>query len=232
MRTLRPEATPGLGWGVVSPIDLWGPGVRDWDARPPTVDTLAGVDEVGRGCLAGPVVAAAVVLPPGAVLQGLADSKVLTPACRERLAAEIRAMAVSWAVASVEADEIDILNIAQATLEAMTRAILQLAPPPELVLIDGLLTPPGLPMPARAIVHGDRDVPVISAASVLAKVARDRIMREWEDRYPGYEFAKHKGYGTMVHRRLIARHGPSPLHRKTFAGVKEYLDGDRQGRLW
>jgi len=232
MRTLRRAARAGLGWGVVSPGDLWAPGAREWDARPPTVETLAGVDEVGRGCLAGPVVAAAVVLPPGAVLQGLADSKMLTPACRERLAAEIRATAVSWAVASVEAPEIDTLNIAQATLEAMTRAILQLSPAPELVLIDGLLIPPGLPMAARAIVHGDRDVPVISAASVVAKVARDRIMREWECRYPDYEFAKHKGYGTMTHRRLIARYGPSPLHRKSFAGVKEYLEGDRQGRLW
>ena len=217
---------------MVSPADLWGPGRRDWDARPPTFETVAGVDEVGRGCLAGPVVAAAVVLPAGAVLQGLADSKLLTPACRERLAAEIRAVALSWAVASLEAPEIDALNIAQATLEAMARAILQLTPPPELVLIDGLLVPPGLPMPARAIVGGDRDVPVISAASVVAKVARDRIMREWERRYPAYEFGKHKGYGTMAHRRLIARYGPSPLHRKTFAGVKEYLDDGRQGRLW
>jgi ribonuclease HII len=200
--------------------------------RPPTESSVAGVDEVGRGCLAGPVVAAAVMLPEGTAIRGLADSKLLTPACRERLAAEIRATAVSWAIASVEAPEIDAINILQATLEAMTRAILQLAPPPALVLIDGNRIPRGLPVSARAVVHGDRDIPVISAASIVAKVARDRIMREWQDHYPAYRFAVHKGYGTNLHRSLIARLGPSPLHRLSFAGVKEHVQPAGQGTLW
>lgn len=233
MRRLRAAPSrPGPAWGLVSPTGLWGSGTFEWDVRPATRASVAGVDEVGRGCLAGPVVAAAVMLPAGAVLQGLADSKLLTPAARERLAVEIRAVAVSWAVASVEASEIDALNIARATLEAMARAILQLDPAPEVVLIDGKMLPPGLPMPARAIIHGDRDVPVISASSVLAKVARDRIMREWQAHYPAWRFAVHKGYGTNLHRSLIARYGPSPIHRLSFAGVKEYVRPSAQGTLW
>jgi len=233
MRSLRKvPARPGPAFCLVSPTGPWGIGSVEWEVRPPTEATVAGVDEVGRGCLAGPVVAAAVMLPAGVVLQGLADSKLLPPAERERLAAEIRRVAVSWAVASVEAPEIDALNIARATLAAMTRAVLQLTPVPSLVLIDGSMRPPGLPMPSRAVVHGDRDVPVISAASVVAKVARDRIMREWDGRYPAWQFAVHKGYGTMLHRSLIARHGPSPLHRLSFAGVKEYVGDPAQGSLW
>jgi ribonuclease HII len=233
MRRLRitpPRAAPI--WGLVSPTTLWGGGTLEWDLRPAMRASVAGVDEVGRGCLAGPVVAAAVTLPPGAVLQGLRDSKLLTPAARERLAVEIKTAAVSWAVAAVEAPDIDVLNIARATLEAMTRAILQLDPVPEAVLIDGQMIPRGLPMPARAVVHGDRDVPVISAASVIAKVARDRIMREWQARYPAWQFAVHKGYGTNLHRSLIARYGPSPIHRRSFAGVKEYVHPVTQGTLW
>jgi ribonuclease HII len=216
---------------LVSPTGLWGHGTFEWDLRPATRAAVAGVDEVGRGCLAGPVVAAAVTLPPGAVLQGLADSKLLSPPARARLAAEIKRVAISWAVASVEATEIDTLNIVRATLAAMARAILQLHPTPEIVLIDGRMIPAALPIPARAIVHGDRDVPVISAASVVAKVARDRIMCEWQSRLPAWQFAVHKGYGTNLHRSLIARHGPSPIHRMSFAGVKEYVDGAAQGRL-
>lgn len=232
MRTLRAAPSrPGPPWGLVSPTSVWGSGTCEWDVRPATRATIAGVDEVGRGCLAGPVVAAAVMLPEGIALRGLADSKLLTPAARERLAAEIRNRAVSWAIASVEATEIDALNILQATLEAMARAILQLAPPPELVLIDGKCIPRGLPVPARPVVHGDRDVPVISAASVVAKVARDRIMRDWQERYPDYRFAVHKGYGTYLHRSLIARYGPSPIHRLSFAGVREYVPST-QGTLW
>ncbi|MFB3818958.1 MAG: ribonuclease HII [Candidatus Methylomirabilales bacterium] len=233
MRRLREAPSrPGPAFCLVSPTGLWGRGTFEWDIRPPTEASVAGVDEVGRGCLAGPVVAAAVMLPPGVALQGLADSKLLTPPQRERLAADIRACAVSWAIASVEASDIDVLNIARATLEAMTRAILQLAPAPALVLIDGKMLPARLPMPARAIVHGDRDIPVISAASVIAKVARDRIMREWQAHYPAWCFAVHKGYGTNLHRSLIARHGPSPIHRLSFAGVKEYVNPSAQGSLW
>jgi ribonuclease HII len=193
---------------------------------------VAGVDEAGRGCLAGPVVAAAVVLPADAVWPGLTDSKLLRPGARERLAAAIRAVATAWAVAAVEAAEIDATDILRATLQAMGRAVCQLAPPPELVLVDGNVTPP-LPMPARAVVKGDRWVPAISAASILAKVTRDHIMETWALKLPAYGFARHKGYGTAVHLAAIARVGPSSIHRRTFAGVREHLAGAaRQGVLW
>jgi ribonuclease HII len=193
---------------------------------------VAGVDEAGRGSLAGPVVAAAVILPPGVVLPGLADSKLLTASARSRMAEAIEAVAMTWAVAAVEAAEIDATNILQATLRAMTEAVGKLSPLPRLVLVDGVAAP-RLPMPARAVVKGDRHVPVISAASILAKVARDRIMEAWAVRFPAYGFAQHKGYGTGAHRAAIARHGPSPVHRRTFAGVREHA-GDvlSQPRLW
>jgi ribonuclease HII len=190
------------------------------------------VDEAGRGCLAGPVVAAAVVLPPGVVLPGLTDSKLLTPRIRGRLAGEIRAVATAWAVAAVEASEIDATDILRATHRAMTLSVRQLAPAPELVLVDGNSTPP-LPMPARAVIGGDRRIASISAASILAKVARDRLMEDWGFQFPQYGFARHKGYGTPAHRAAIARYGPSPIHRRTFRGVREYAGGAAiQGRLW
>jgi ribonuclease HII len=193
---------------------------------------IAGVDEAGRGSLAGPVVAAAVILPPGAALPGLTDSKLLTPAARSRLADAIRAVARSWAVAAVEAEEIDLMDILRATLHAMVGAVRQLAPQPDLVLVDGNVVP-RLPMPARAIIQGDRRVPAISAASILAKVTRDRIMEGWAARFPAYGFARHKGYGTVAHRAAIAEHGPSPIHRLTFAGVREYAGkAGLQARLW
>jgi ribonuclease HII len=177
-------------------------------------------------------VAAAVILPPGAVLPGLADSKLLTPALRFRLAEAIHAVATAWAVAGVEAADIDATDILKATLAAMAEAVRQLAPQPELVLVDGS-TAPRLSIPARAVVHGDRCVPAISAASILAKVTRDRIMEGWAARFPDYGFAQHKGYGTAGHRAAIARHGPSPIHRRTFAGVREYAGKTvRQARLW
>lgn len=193
---------------------------------------VAGVDEAGRGSLAGPVVAAAVILPRGAVLPGLADSKLLTPAVRARLAGAIQAAATSWAIAAAEASEIDATDILRATLRAMAEAVRQLRPQPGLVLVDGNLTP-RLPVPARPVVRGDRCVPVISAASILAKVTRDRIMEGWGVRFPEYGFARHKGYGTAAHRAAIARHGPSPIHRRTFAGVREHAgDAVLQGTLW
>lgn len=193
---------------------------------------VAGVDEAGRGSLAGPVVAAAVILPPGAVLPGLADSKLLTASARSRMAEAIEAVAMTWAVAAVEAAEIDATNILRATLRAMAEAVGQLSPLPRLVLVDGGVAP-RLPMPARAVVKGDRHVPVISAASILAKVARDRIMEDWAIRFPVYGFAQHKGYGTDAHRAAIARHGPSAVHRRTFAGVREHLgEPVLQPRLW
>jgi ribonuclease HII len=187
------------------------------------------VDEAGRGSLAGPVVAAAVILPSRAVLPGLADSKLLTPAARSRLADAIQAIAITWGVAVVEAAEIDSTNILRATLRAMIEAVGRLSPLPRLVLVDGS-SAPRLPMPVRAVVRGDRRVPVISAASILAKVTRDRIMEEWAVRFPGYGFGQHKGYGTAAHRAAIERYGPSPLHRRTFAGVREHV-GEAEPQL-
>ena len=201
------------------------------DPLPPLgvpAERIAGVDEAGRGSLAGPVVAAAVILPADAVIPGLADSKLLRPAVRERLAEAIRAVAVAWHVAAVDAATIDATDILRATLQAMTHAVGGLAPAPSLVLVDGNITPP-LAMAARAIVQGDRRVAVISAASILAKVDRDRLMEAWGRQFPRYGFAQHKGYGTAEHRACIARYGPSPIHRRTFAGVCEYA---AQGSLW
>jgi ribonuclease HII len=201
-------------------------------ALPPDAGRVAGVDEAGRGSLAGPVVAAAVILPPDVVLPGLTDSKLLSPAARARLAVAIREVAVAYAVAAVEADEIDRRNILQATLAAMAQAVARLDPPPDFVLVDGNVIP-RLPVPARPIVKGDRLVPAISAASILAKVARDATMDAWALEFPAYGFAQHKGYGTEMHRAAIARCGPSLIHRKSFAGVREHLAGGRpQGSLW
>jgi len=193
-----------------------------WDVEVPAGSLVAGVDEAGRGSLAGPVVAAAVILPHDAVLPGLTDSKLLSPAVRSRLAEAIHAAATSWAVAAVEAADIDATDILRATLRAMAEAVRQLAPQPDLVLVDGNVVP-GLRMPARAIIQGDRRVPAISAASILAKVTRDRIMEDWAARFPAYGFARHKGYGTAAHCAAIAQHGPSPIHRRTFARVREYV---------
>ncbi len=198
----------------------------------PAGTSIAGVDEAGRGCLAGPVVAAAVVLPAKIALPGLTDSKLLTPAAREVLAPAIRAVAVAWAVAAVEAAAIDDTDIVRATFEAMRLAVCQLVPPPELILVDGNVTPK-LSLPARPVVKGDRLVAAISAASILAKVTRDHMMEAWGLQYPAYGFAQHKGYGTAEHLAVIAREGPSPIHRRTFAGVREYAPGAaRQGVLW
>jgi ribonuclease HII len=220
-------------------VSSWRPygngGVRGsgvWDVEVPASPLIAGVDEAGRGSLAGPVVAAAVILRHDVALPGLADSKLLTPAVRSRLAEAIHAAATSWAVAAVEAADIDATDILRATLRAMTEAVRQLGPQPDLVLVDGNAAP-RLPMPARAIIQGDRRVPAISAASILAKVTRDRIMEGWAVRFPAYGFAQHKGYGTVDHRAAIARHGPSPIHRRTFAGVREYAgEAGLQVPLW
>jgi ribonuclease HII len=193
---------------------------------------IAGVDEAGRGSLAGPVVAAAVILPDGVDLPGLTDSKLLSPARRSRLAVAIREVAVAHAVARVDAADIDAINILQATFRAMAEAVERLVPQPELVLVDGNALPP-LSVPARPIVRGDRLVPAISAASILAKVTRDAIMEAWAADYPAYGFAKHKGYGTADHRAMIARHGPSPIHRLSFAGVREHAGREAvQRSLW
>jgi len=181
---------------------------------------IAGVDEAGRGPLAGPVYAAAVILDPARPIAGLRDSKLLSAARREHLAVEIRASALAWAVASADVAEIDSLNILQATLVAMRRAVLALAPAPTEALIDGNQVP-RLTCPARAIVKGDRDVAAISAASILAKTARDAVLRELHTLYPLYGFAQNKGYGTPEHLAALAQHGPCDAHRRSFAPVSQ-----------
>ena len=187
-------------------------------------DTLliAGVDEVGRGPLAGPVIAAAVILDPARPIAGLADSKKLSPARRERLALSIRANALAWALGRAEVAEIDRLNIFQASLLAMRRAVEALPMTPDRVLVDGKHCPP-LACPCTAIVKGDATVPAISAASILAKVTRDAELRELHDRYPRYDFARHKGYPTAIHREALRRYGPCPEHRRSFAPVAAAL---------
>lgn len=191
---------------------------------------IAGVDEAGRGSLAGPVVAAAVVFPPDAAPEGLADSKTLAPSRRAELAARIRERAAGWALGQAAPAEIDRLNILQATLLAMRRALAGLAATrivPELALIDGNRCPSGLPFPARAVVRGDATVSAISAASILAKVCRDREMERLGRCWPQYGFADHKGYPTPVHLERMRRFGPSPVHRLTFGPVRRCQGADR-----
>ena len=186
-------------------------------------DLIAGVDEAGRGPLAGPVVVAAVILDPDRPISGLADSKVLSPARREKLALVIRAQALAFSVIEVGVDEIDDKNILHASLAGMSRALRALTPPAQFALIDGNQLPHDLPCAGRAIVEGDAIEPAISAASILAKVARDARMRELDMHYPGYGFAVHKGYPTAAHRAALARLGPSPQHRRSFAPVRQLL---------
>lgn len=176
---------------------------------------VAGVDEVGRGCLAGPVVAAAVVLDPERYTPGIADSKVLTADTRERLFDAIVRVAVCWSVATIDAAEIDRLNIHRASLEAMRQAVTSLQPPPGFVLVDGFRIP-DLVMPQRAIAGGDRRSTAIAAASILAKVTRDRFMCELHALDPRYGFDRHKGYATREHLDAVAKFGYSPVHRLTF----------------
>lgn len=187
-----------------------------------TLFPVAGVDEVGRGPLAGPVVAAAVVLDPARPVDGLDDSKALDAADRERLDALIRRKAVAWCVAEASIEEIDRLNILHASLLAMQRAVAGLACVPALVLVDGNRCP-ALETPSTAIVKGDSRVRCIAAASIIAKVARDRFMTEQDAVFPGFDFARHKGYGTAHHREALARLGATPLHRRSFTPVREAL---------
>jgi ribonuclease HII len=176
---------------------------------------VAGVDEVGRGCLAGPVVAAAVVLHPDRHVSGVSDSKLVPAAEREELYGEIIACALAWAVAEADPLEIDRINIHQASLRAMQRAILALAPLPDIVLVDAFRVP-DLPMAQRGVAHGDRRCSAIAAASIVAKVTRDRQMRELHDRDPRYGFDRHKGYATADHLDAVARYGYSEMHRRSF----------------
>jgi ribonuclease HII len=182
----------------------------------------AGVDEVGRGPLAGPVVAAAVILDPRRPIAGLADSKALSEPRRVALAAQIRAQAQAWALGSASVEEIDRLNILQASLLAMQRAVQALAVVPQLALVDGNRAP-ALVCPVRTVVRGDALIPAISAASILAKVTRDAQMLELEALYPGYGFGAHKGYPTAAHRAALARLGATPVHRRSFGPVRDLL---------
>jgi len=179
------------------------------------VEFVAGVDEVGRGCLAGPVMAGAVVLHPDRLVSGIADSKLLSADERERLFDEIVESALAWTVTRVEAAEIDRINIHRASLQAMREAVLALAPIPGFVLVDGFRIP-GLSMPQRALVGGDRRSSAIAAASILAKVTRDRVMVSLHAEDPRYGFDQHKGYATRQHLDAVARFGYSSVHRKTF----------------
>ena len=176
---------------------------------------VAGVDEVGRGCLAGPVVAAAVVLHPDRHIPGVCDSKAVPAAERERLYDAVVRHAIAWAVAEADPSEIDRINIHQASLRAMQRAILALAPLPDIVLVDAFRVPE-LPMPQRGVVHGDRRCSAIAAASIVAKVTRDRQMLELHRRDPRYGFDRHKGYATADHLDAVARFGYSDVHRRSF----------------
>lgn len=176
---------------------------------------VAGVDEVGRGCLAGPVVAAAVVLHPDRHIPWVSDSKVVPAEERERLHDRILRHAVAWAVGSADPTEIDLVNIHQASLRAMQRAVLALAPLPDIVLVDAFRVP-GLPMAQRGVMHGDRRCSAIAAASIVAKVTRDRVMRELHGRDPRYGFDRHKGYATADHLSALERFGYSDVHRRSF----------------
>ena len=189
---------------------------------------LAGVDEAGRGPLAGPVCAAAVILDPKRPIEGLADSKKLSAKKREALAPLIRERALAWAVAWAEPEEIDRVNILRATMNAMRRAVEGLGVEPDCVWVDGNRLP-DLPYPAEAIVKGDAKVPAISAASILAKTARDAKMREYAGEYPEYGFERHAGYGTKEHVAALEQYGPTPIHRKTFEPVKSLLRA-KEGR--
>jgi ribonuclease HII len=188
------------------------------------VRRIAGVDEAGRGPLAGPVVAAAVILRPRRPIDGIADSKVLSPAERSRLNIVIRREALCFGIGWADRAEIDALNILQATFLAMRRALLAMVLPPDHVIVDGNRLPSlegiGKALTARAVIGGDASEPSIGAASILAKTARDSFMDQMDVVYPAYSFASHKGYATKDHQRLLSLHGPCPLHRRSFEPVR------------
>ncbi|MBV7300083.1 ribonuclease HII [Enterovibrio paralichthyis] len=189
----------------------------------PDAKLIAGVDEVGRGPLVGAVVTAAVILDPNNPIEGLTDSKKLSDKKRAVLFEEIKEKALAWSLGRAEPEEIDDINILSATMLAMERAVAGLNIKPDFVLIDGNRVPKGLEIPAQAVVKGDLRVAEISAASILAKVVRDREMEELDAKYPQYGFAKHKGYPTKVHFEALTEHGAIPEHRKSFKPVKNAL---------
>jgi ribonuclease HII len=198
----RAQRTASL---LVRERELWAGGMT----------RIAGVDEVGVGPLAGPVVAAAVVFEPGSEIHGVDDSKKLSAERRMTLAVEIRRLAAAWSVVRVEAEEIDRINVLQASLTAMRRAVLLLDPRPEHVLVDGRAIPQ-LTIPQETWIKGDARCFAIAAASILAKTSRDAMMVGYDDEFPGYGFASHKGYPTAAHREAIRQLGPSPIHRQSF----------------
>jgi ribonuclease HII len=200
--------------------DRW---IHEKELRDAGHELVAGVDEAGRGPLAGPVVAAAVILSMDFSHAGVRDSKLLTARKREEMDAVIRKEALAWTVVSVGEREIERLNILQATLRAMRETVRRLRPPPGFLLVDAVKIP-DLDIPQRSIIKGDRLSVSIAAASILAKVERDRIMDEYHLRYPQYGFASHKGYGTARHREAIRLYGPCDAHRRSFRGVKEFCE--------
>ncbi|MBN2496379.1 MAG: ribonuclease HII [Deltaproteobacteria bacterium] len=219
MRRARPSSEPSPPPGdVVLRIEDW--------AREQGYRRITGVDEAGRGPLAGPVIAAAVLLPGDHGIEGLADSKKLSARHRERLDATIRERAAAWGLGRVDAGRIDAVNIRRASLLAMTQALAQLlqrGPATDIVIVDGLDPcdlPPGFPpVPVRAFKRADARCEAVSAASILAKVQRDAIMRAYHERWPSYGFDRHMGYPTAAHKRALAEHGPCAIHRRSFRGV-------------
>jgi len=195
---------------------------------PDELELAAGVDEAGRGPLAGPVYAAAVILDPARPIEGLRDSKKLTPEKREELAAIIKERALAWSIASSSSEEIDRTDILRATMRAMAEALEGLAVQPRCVLVDGNRTPPYRKAPVVTIVKGDDKVQCISAASILAKTAHDAVFDEYEREYPGYGFAQHKGYGTKEHIEAIAARGVLPVHRRTFEPIRSLIEQGRK----
>ena len=192
------------------------------DLRSQGYNLIAGTDEAGRGSLVGPVVIAAVILPPNFYLAKLNDSKKISAKVREKLFEEIKAVAISYSCVEVDVDEIDTLNIYQATIQGMIRAVAALTTKPDFVLTDAMKVDFG-EIPTRAIIHGDALSASIAAASIIAKVTRDRLADEWSKIYPQYGFEKNRGYGTKLHLDAIKKFGPTQIHRKTFNPVKEIL---------
>lgn len=224
MAAARWNEVPAAAGLEVVPL-AWVPetSLYDFDAayRAAYGGRLAGVDEAGRGPLAGPVVAGAVILAPEDCFDWLDDSKRVTPRRRDRLFEEITARAIAWGIGVGSVAEIEEINILQASRRAMARAVVALGEAPEVVLVDAVTIPMALPQ--VALVKGDQQSASIAAASILAKVTRDRLMAEYAVRYPGYGFDRHMGYPTASNRQAVARIGPSPIHRKTFRGVREFV---------
>lgn len=213
--------------GVEQTLDGGLPGLFADVSVPWEEPLAAGVDEAGRGALAGPVCAAAVILDPARPIDGLNDSKKLTAAQREVLAAEIREKATAWAVAWGSVEEIDEHNILQATVIAMKRAVAALGVEPAVVMIDGNYRPKGFKVPVTTLVQGDGRVAQIAAASILAKTSRDRLMSGLDADIPGYHFSQHMGYGTALHLEALRALGPSAVHRRTFEPVRSLLKGGK-----